>query len=182
MRYASIRETDISDGPGVRVALYTQGCIHKCKGCFNEETWDPEGGKEFTEKEFDTVIALLQKNYIKGLSILGGDPFYQYDVGEVEKEDFLYRLIKQTHELGKDVWIWTGYTWETLIDKHSGELFNNVIRVLPYIDVIVDGPYIDSLRNLNLPYAGSENQRVIDVQKSLEKSEVVLYDKQEYNK
>ena len=179
MRYASIRKMDISDGPGIRVGLYMQGCKHHCKNCFNEETWDPNGGYPFTRQEVDVIKGLLKSPHVRGLSVLGGDPFYWYDNIENIGQDNLYDLIYETKlELHKDIWIWTGYTWEELLNpSRSGgnNLKERSLDLLRFTDVLVDGRYIDEQRNLKLQYAGSENQRVIDVQKSLKKHEVVLY-------
>ena len=179
MRYASIRKMDISDGPGIRVGLYMQGCKHHCKNCFNEETWDPKGGYPFTRQEVDVIKGLLKSPHVRGLSVLGGDPFYWYDNIENIGQDNLYDLIYETKlELHKDIWIWTGYTWEELLNPSrtgGNNLKERSLDLLRFTDVLVDGRYIDEQRNLKLQYAGSENQRVIDVQKSLKKHEVVLY-------
>ena len=179
MRYAAIRKMDISDGPGIRVGLYMQGCKHKCKNCFNEETWDPNGGYLFTREEVDIIKNLLLNPHVRGLSILGGDPFFWYDNNDLLCQDLLYDLVYETKmELHKDIWIWTGYLWEELLHpdrSESNNLRDRSLDLLKFTDVLVDGRYVDELRNLKLPYAGSENQRVIDVQKSLQHHEVILY-------
>lgn len=180
MRYNIIRETDISNGPGIRVSLFTQGCFHKCKDCFNPETWDITGGNEFTYSEIEKILKLMDRDYIDGLSILGGDPFIYYDVNYKEKDDMLFQLVKAVKDTykSKDIWVWTGYLWENCFpDKNGRILLPDIKNVLKNINVLVDGPYIDNLYHSRLAYRGSTNQRVIDVQKSIESGELTLYEK-----
>ena len=164
MRYNKIRKMDISNGPGVRVSIFMQGCTFNCKQCFNPETHDFEGGKEFNEETIDRVIELCNNENISGLSILGGEPLHPKNVEGTTK------LVKAFKEKlpDKDVWIWSGFTFD-------GELKDK--EVMKYTDVLVDGRYVDELRNPTLKWRGSENQRVIDVQKSLSNSNVIFYDK-----
>ena len=164
MRYNKIRKMDISNGPGVRVSIFMQGCTFNCKQCFNPETHDFEGGKEFNEETIDRVIELCNNENISGLSILGGEPLHPKNVEGTTK------LVKAFKEKlpDKDVWIWSGFTFD-------GELKDK--EVMKYTDVLVDGRYVDELRNPTLKWRGSENQRVIDVQKGLSNSNVIFYDK-----
>ncbi len=161
MRYNIIRKMDISNGPGVRVSIFMQGCSFHCKNCFNSETWNFEGGKEFNENTIDEVLKLCGEDYIKGLSILGGEPMHPNNIEGTTK---LAKAFKEKYP-NKNLWVWSGFKFDKdLKDK----------EVLNYIDVLVDGQYVDELHDFTLKWRGSSNQRVIDVQKSLEKNELVL--------
>ncbi len=161
MRYNKIRKMDISDGPGVRVSIFMQGCAFNCKQCFNPETHDFEGGKEFNDKTIDRVLELCQNENIQGLSILGGEPMHPKNIEGTTK---LAKAFKDKFP-NKNVWTWTGFSFDKdLKDK----------EVLKYIDVLVDGQYVDEMRNPTLKYSGSSNQRVIDVQESLKKNQIIL--------
>ncbi len=161
MRYNQIREMDISNGPGVRVSIFMQGCHFHCKNCFNKETWDFEGGEEFTEDTIKRVLQLSNKEYIKGLSILGGEPMHPNNIEGTTK---LAKAFKEEYP-DKTIWVWSGYKFDKdLKDKD----------VLKHIDVLVDGTYKEELHNPTLKWKGSSNQRVIDVQKSLEQEEITL--------
>lgn len=163
MKYNKIRKMDISNGPGVRVAIFMQGCAFHCKNCFNKETWDFNEGKDFTEDTVNRVLELAEKDHIVGLSILGGEPMHPVNI------EGTTRLAKKFKEKfpNKTVWVWTGFLFDRdLKDK----------EVLKYIDVLVDGQYKDELHNFRLKWCGSSNQRVIDVQESLKKNEVVLFE------
>lgn len=154
---------DISDGPGVRVSIFMQGCSFNCKQCFNKETHDFNGGKEFTEDTIERVLELGKNETIQGLSILGGEPMHPKNIEGTTK---LAKAFKEKFP-NKTVWSWTGFTFDKdLKDK----------EVSKYIDVLVDGQYVDELRNPKLKYCGSSNQRVIDVQKSLKEDKIVLWD------
>ena len=153
MRYNLIRKMDISNGPGVRVSVFMQGCSFHCKNCFNPETWDFEGGKEFTQETIDKVLELSNKNEVKGLSILGGEPMAPTNIEGTAK---LAKAFKEKYP-DKNVWAWSGYKYEQIKDQDA----------LKYIDVLVDGNYEDELHDPTLKWKGSSNQRVIDVQKSL---------------
>ena len=162
MRYNKIRKMDISDGPGVRVSIFMQGCTFHCKNCFNPETHDFNGGKEFNEETITRVLKLCENEHIEGLSILGGEPMHPKNIEGTEK---LAKAFKEKFP-NKNLWAWTGFQFDKeLKDK----------EVLKYIDVLVDGQYVDSLSNPTLEWRGSSNQRVIDVQKSLEKNEVCYW-------
>lgn len=164
MRYNKIRKMDISNGPGVRISIFMQGCTFNCKECFNPETHSFEGGKEFTDETIDRVIELCQNENINGLSILGGEPLHPKNIEGTTK------LVKAFKEKipDKDVWIWSGFSFD-------GDLKDK--EVLKYTDVLVDGRYVDELRNPTLKWRGSENQRVIDVQKSLNNTDIIFYNK-----
>ena len=164
MRYNKIRKMDIADGPGVRVSIFMQGCSFNCKNCFNSETHDFNGGKEFNDDTINRVLELCDNENIKGLSILGGEPMHPKNIEGTTK---LAKAFKEKYP-NKNIWVWTGF----LYDK---DLKNK--EVLNYIDVLVDGQYKDELHNPKLRWCGSSNQRVIDVQKSLKQNQVVLFEK-----
>lgn len=162
MRYNKIRKMDISNGPGVRVSIFMQGCTFNCEKCFNPETHDFKGGKEFTEKTIDRVLDLVSKDYIVGLSILGGEPLHPKNIDGTTK---LAKMFKQKYP-NKSIWVWTGFLFDDLKDK----------EVFKYIDVLVDGRFELKLADPTLKWKGSANQRVIDVKGSLNKKEVILYE------
>ncbi len=159
MRYSKIRKMDIADGPGVRVSIFMQGCEFNCKKCFNPETHDFNGGKEFTQETINKVIDLCNNENVKGLSILGGEPLHPKNIEGTTK------LAKEFKEKlpNKNIWMWSGFSF----DK---ELKNK--EILNYVDVLVDGPFIENLSNPMLKWKGSSNQRVIDVQKSLKENQI----------
>lgn len=161
MRYNKIRKMDIANGPGVRVSVFLQGCEFHCPECFNKETWDFNGGEEFTDETIDNILNLCSKSHIQGLSILGGEPMHPKNIEGTEK---LAKAFKEKFP-EKDIWIWSGFKYEDYLSKQDA---------LKYIDVIVDGQFVNELHNPKLSFKGSSNQRTIDVQKSLEKGEVVL--------
>ena len=161
MRYNKIRKMDVSNGPGIRVSIFMQGCTFHCKNCFNSETWDFKGGEEFTDETINKVIDLCKLDHIKGLSVLGGEPLHPINIEGTTK---LVKKFKETYP-DKDVWVWSGF----LFDKDLKDK-----EVLNYIDVLVDGTYKDELHDFRLKYCGSSNQRVIDVKKSLEKNKLIL--------
>lgn len=162
MRYNKIRKMDISNGPGVRVSIFMQGCSFNCKNCFNKETHDFNGGKEFDDSTIERVLELCDNENIEGLSILGGEPMNPTNIEGTTK---LAKAFKEKYP-NKTVWSWSGYSFDNYLkDK----------EVLKYLDVLVDGQYNDDLRNPTLKWKGSENQRVIDVQESLKDSNIVLY-------
>lgn len=163
MRYNKIRKMDIADGPGVRVSIFMQGCTFHCKNCFNPETHDFNGGKEFTDATIDRVLELCANENVEGLSILGGEPMHPMNIEGTTK---LAKAFKEKYP-DKNLWVWSGF----LFDR---DLKNE--EVLKYIDVLVDGQYVDELHNPTLKWRGSSNQRVIDVQKSLKDGKIVLVD------
>ncbi len=147
MNYAGIKKTDIANGPGVRVSLFVSGCRNRCPGCFNPETWDFAYGQPFTRKTEKEILKALRPSWIQGFSILGGDPM------EPENQRALLPLLKRIRIMlpGKDVWLYTGYRLE---DVQSSPL-------LPYVDVVVDGPFVESEKDIALAFRGSRNQRII---------------------
>ena len=163
MRYNKIRKMDIADGPGVRVSIFMQGCAFHCKNCFNPETHDFNGGKEFTDETIEEVLKLCDNKNIKGLSILGGEPMHPKNIEGTTK---LAKAFKAKYP-DKNVWAWSGF----LFDKDL-----KTKEAMKYIDVLVDGQYKDDLHDPTLKWRGSSNQRVIDVQKSLKQNKVVLVD------
>ena len=155
IRYANIKAYDVANGPGVRVSLYVQGCPHHCPNCFNPETWDYEGGNVLTNDIMTKIIEDCKKPQISGLSILGGEPFAQNLI-------LLNQFIeKYKEEVDKPIWVWTGYLYEDLIQN------KNALNIIKNIDTLVDGPFIESKKDLKLDYRGSSNQRVIYINKSL---------------
>ena len=160
MNYATIKNCDIANGPGVRVSLFVSGCTHHCSGCFNEVAWDFDYGQPFTQETIDKILNMLRPSYIRGLTLLGGEPFEpQNQAGVVE----LLRQVKR--ELPeKTVWAYSGYLFDR--DILSGRL-GDTREYLSYVDVLVDGPFIEAKKNLSLRFRGSENQRMIDVPASL---------------
>lgn len=162
MRYNKIRKMDISNGPGVRVSIFMQGCSFNCKNCFNKETHDFCGGKEFDDTTIERVLELCDNENIEGLSILGGEPMHPKNIDGTTK---LAKAFKEKYP-NKSLWSWSGYSFDNdLKDK----------EVIKYLDVLVDGQYNDDLRNPTLKWKGSENQRVINVQESLQNSKVILF-------
>ena len=168
MNYATIKNCDIANGPGVRVSLFVSGCTHRCPGCFNEVAWDFDYGEPFTEEVMDRILDMLRPSYVRGLTLLGGEPFEpRNQAGVVE---LLRRIKKEMPE--KSIWAFTGYLFDR--DILSGRL-GDTSEYLSYLDVVVDGPFILAKKNLSLRFRGSENQRIIDVPASLKAGEVVLW-------
>lgn len=165
MRFSKIKENDIANGIGINLSLWTQGCPHQCRKCFNVETWDFESGKEFTQNDLKYIIDNIDKNNIKrNLSILGGEPLCPPNVrGVIE----VCREFKKSYP-NKAIYLWSGYVFEDLDELQ--------MEVLKYIDVLVDGKFEEDKKNLNLMLRGSSNQRIINVKESLEKNNIVLYE------
>lgn len=160
MRYNKIRKMDISNGPGIRVSIFMQGCSFHCKDCFNSETWDFKAGKEFNDEVINKVLDLASLPHIVGLSILGGEPMHPNNREGTIK---LAKAFKKRYP-NKDIWVWSGYLFDELKD----------IKGLSYIDTLVDGRFVLEQANPTLKFRGSSNQRVIDVKKSLKAGNVVL--------
>ena len=157
MHYAKIKRFDIANGVGIRTSVFVSGCSNKCKGCFNQELWDKDYGQEFTDETIKEILDSIDKPYIDGLSILGGDPLEYYNLQMVDK---LIVEFRKRFGFNKSIWMWTGYLLEDIInDDRRWE----VVRKLDYL---VDGPFIQRKKNLKLKYRGSENQRIIDMQNS----------------
>ncbi len=169
MNYADIKEYDVANGPGVRISLFVSGCTHHCEGCFNKEAWDFNYGKKFTEKEEERIIEYLKNDFVSGITILGGEPF------EYVNQKGILNLIRRVKKEfpNKSIWVYSGYLFDNDILKMS-EQWDETKELLSYIDVIVDGRFVISKKNLSLKFRGSSNQRIIDVQKSLDKKEIVL--------
>ena len=174
MNYADIKIADVANGTGVRVSLFVSGCNHHCKNCFNREAWDFEYGNNFTDKEESEIIEDLKPEYITGLSLLGGEPFEK-----VNQEGLapLVKKVKQTYP-DKKIWCYTGFTFDKqILGQMIGEEHRETTKeMLDNIDYIVDGRFVDELRDPKLRFRGSSNQRIIDVKKSLAQNEVVLWD------
>lgn len=161
MRYASIRKMDIVNGEGIGVALFVQGCHFHCKGCFNQETWDFSGGEEWDKDVEEYFFQLIDRPYINHISILGGEPLCPENINDIT--DIVKNCKKKFSN--KKIWLWSGYTFEDYI--YNKEIVN-------YLDYIIDGRYIDNLRDTSLMWRGSSNQNVIDVKKTVEQGVVVL--------
>lgn len=167
MKYNQIIEQDFGNGPGCRVTLFVSGCTHQCKGCFNPESWNPDYGEEFTDDTIDTIIQLLDNDFIDGLSLVGGDPLYNGNL------DMIYKLILKVKEVfhnEKTIWLWTGYIYEDIQDKYE------FYKILKEITVLVDGPFIAELKDLTLKFRGSSNQRIIYMQPTLQYKTIITED------
>lgn len=172
MNYAQIREMDISNGEGIGISLFVQGCNFHCLNCFNPETWDFNDGKEWTPETEDKFIELANKPFIKRISMLGGECLAEKNLENVSKLVNKIRLSLPT----KNIWLYSGYSWDQVMNPVVTDDLNFKRKaIVSQCDVFVDGVYIDSLRDPSLKWRGSKNQRVIDVQKSLQQKEVVLY-------
>ena len=157
MNYGNIKKYDIADGPGVRVSLFVSGCRHHCKGCFNAETWDFNYGQPYTEDTEAEIIEALKPDYIQGLTLLGGEPF------EPENQLELVKLLRKVREVypNKDIWSYTGFIYDRDLQE-GGRAFTEVTEeMLSYIDVLVDGPFVEAERDLTLVFRGSRNQRIL---------------------
>ena len=169
MNYSAIKHTDIANGVGVRVSIFVSGCRHHCTGCFNSETWDFKSGQFFDDAALSSIIHLLEPDYIDGLSILGGEPL------EPENQSGVWRVTTAVKSMypDKTIWMWTGFTWDELTALDSRARTNILHHVLDNVDVLVDGRFVLEDRDITLRFRGSPNQRIIDVQQSLEAGHVV---------
>lgn len=172
MYYGEIKKCDIANGEGVRVSLFVSGCTHHCPGCFNEATWDFHYGKEFTEETEKELLDALEPSYINGLSLLGGEPF------EPENQKALVPFLRKVKERypGKNIWCYSGYLYDSQLLSESRARCEYTDEMLSMIDVLVDGRFVESLKDITLVFRGSSNQRIIDVMKSLETGDVVLWE------
>ena len=172
MNYATIKTRDIANGPGVRVCLFVSGCTHHCKGCFNQEAWDFDYGQPFTQETIDYILDQISPSFVKGLTLLGGEPFEPQNQSAIVD---LLRQIKAKYP-EKSIWAFSGYLFDR--DILAGRLGDPAVtrEYLSYLDVLVDGPFVESKKNLTLRFRGSENQRLIDVPKSLASGEIVLWE------
>lgn len=171
MNYAEIKNCDIANGIGVRVSLFVSGCTHHCKGCFNEVAWDFDYGTPFTQETIDKILDMMRPSYIRGLTLLGGEPFEPQNQGPIVE---LLRQIKEKMP-EKSIWAFSGYLFDR--DILSGRLGDWKVtqEYLSYLDVLVDGPFVEAKKNLSLRFRGSENQRIIDVPASLAQGKIVLW-------
>ena len=168
MNYATIKKTDVANGPGVRVSLFVSGCTHHCKGCFNSEAWDFHYGQAYTEETEQEILLALAPDYIRGLSLLGGEPM------EPENRGTVLSLVKKVRERypQKTIWCYTGYLFDRELCKKSRARCEVTDEMLALLDVLVDGRFVEEKKNIMLLFRGSSNQRLIDVKKSLEQGSV----------
>lgn len=168
MNYAAIKAWDIANGPGVRVSLFVSGCTHHCKNCFNQEAWDFDYGKPFDTAAMDEILRLMQPDYIRGITYLGGEPF------DPRNQAGLLTLTEKIRAAypEKSIWAFTGYVYDRNLPRVEGV----TERLLASLAVLVDGPFIEEKKNLSLRFRGSENQRLIDMQKTLATGAVMLWD------
>ena len=171
MNYGEIKKCDIANGEGVRVSLFVSGCTHHCKNCFNSETWDFNFGKPFTKDVEDEIFAELENDFVDGLSLLGGEPF------EPDNQRALLPFVKRVRERfpNKTIWCYSGYRFDDDLQSESRARCECTDELLSLLDVLVDGEFVQDLYDISLSFRGSSNQRVIDVQKSLNQNKVVLY-------
>lgn len=188
MFYSGVNKFDIANGPGIRISLFVSGCSFYCKNCFNQEAQSFTNGSLYTPETEQKILSLLSNPYVRGLSLLGGDPLWQ---APDDIREWLIPLVQRTKLLNKDVWIWTGFTWEEIFKKEphgSPQTIQDAVQrtqqrarqeLISLCDVLVDGRFIDEQKDLTLPYCGSRNQRVIDIQKTLKNKngEIILYEK-----
>ena len=171
MNYAEIKNCDIANGPGVRVSLFVSGCTHHCPGCFNQGAWDFDYGQPFTQQTIDGILEMMKPSYIKGLTLLGGEPF------EPQNQEPIVELLRQIKKKypQKSIWAFSGYLFDR--DILAGRLgpWEITKEYLSYLDVLVDGPFVEAKKNLSLRFRGSENQRIIDVPASLAAEKIVLW-------
>ena len=170
MNYATIKNCDIANGPGVRVSLFVSGCTHRCLGCFNEVAWDFNYGKPFTEENIEQILEYLEPDYIWGLTLLGGEPM------ERSNQQGLLPLVRKVKERypNKPIWCFSGYLFDRDIVGRMMKEWPETKELLSYIDVLVDGEFIESQKDLTKRFKGSANQRTIDVQASLKEDRVVI--------
>ena len=172
MYYGELKKCDIANGEGVRVSLFVSGCTHHCPGCFNEDTWDFCYGKEYTEATEEEILQALEPGYINGLSLLGGEPF------EPQNQEVLVRLLRKVRERypQKDICCYSGYLFDRELLGESRARCGYTDEMLSMLDVLVDGRFVESLKDITLVFRGSSNQRLIDVKKSLKAGSVVLWE------
>lgn len=172
MNYGEIKNCDIANGEGIRVSLFVSGCTHHCKNCFNAQTWDFSFGSPFTKETEDMILNLLAPGYINGLSLLGGEPF------EPDNQRALLPFLKRVRAAypDKTIWCYSGYTLESDLLSESRARCEVTDEMLSCIDVLVDGEFIEEQKNISLAFRGSENQRIINVPKTLASSSLVWYD------
>ena len=172
MHYGEIKKCDIANGEGVRVSLFVSGCTHHCPGCFNQDTWDFSYGKEYTDETEQEIIEALSPDYIIGLSLLGGEPF------EPQNQQVLVQLLRKVREQypQKTIWCYSGYLFDRELLSESRARCEYTDEMLSMIDILVDGRFVEKLKDIRLVFRGSSNQRIIDVKKSLNNGEVILWE------
>lgn len=172
MNYADIKQYDVANGPGIRVSVFVSGCTHYCKGCFNAEAWDFHYGHPFTEETVADILRYMEPSYVKGLTVLGGEPM------EPQNQPGVLKLLEKVKEAypEKSVWLFSGYDYEKDILGRMWDEIPETKHILSYVDVLVDGEFVEELKNLALRFKGSSNQRTISVQESLKTGAVILYD------
>lgn len=170
MNYGEIKDCDIANGEGVRVSLFVSGCTHHCPNCFNQQTWDFSFGQPFTREVEDRLLQKLSRSYIGGLSLLGGEPF------EPANQKVLLPFLRRVKEMypQKNIWCYSGYTLEELLGPSRAHT-DDTLPMLQLIDILVDGRFVEALKDISLKFRGSSNQNVIDVKKTLASGEKVLY-------
>ncbi|MBS6628227.1 MAG: anaerobic ribonucleoside-triphosphate reductase activating protein [Clostridiales bacterium] len=170
MNYGEIKDCDIANGEGVRVSLFVSGCTHHCPNCFNQQTWDFSFGQPFTREVEDRLLQMLSRSYIGGLSLLGGEPF------EPQNQKVLLPFLRRVKEMypQKNIWCYSGYTLEELLGSSRAHT-DDTLPMLQLIDILVDGRFVEALKDISLKFRGSSNQNVIDVKKTLASGEKVLY-------
>lgn len=176
MFYANIKKYDVANGVGVRVSLFVSGCTHHCKGCFNAEAWDFSYGKPYTEETEEEILDALDKDYIAGLSLLGGEPF------EPQNQRALLPLLRKFRKRypQKDVWCYSGYTFDSDLQAGGRAHCEATDEMLSMLDILVDGEFVEDLKDLKLRFRGSANQRIIDVPHTLREGEVRLWKDGQY--
>lgn len=179
MNYIKITKNDIANGVGIGCVLWVSGCNCHCFNCHNKSTWDFNAGQAFTENSMQEILQELSKSYISRLTLSGGHPLDPRNIDEVYK---IAKRVRQAYP-SKSIWLYTGYIWEDILwlDKFCKERNPETVSPLDIVklcDIVVDGAYVDSLRDISLPWAGSTNQRVIDVKKSLAENKVILYEQE----
>lgn len=162
MKYAQLRKYDVANGEGIRSTIFVTGCTHGCKGCFNREYWDFTYGQDWNDEATRTIISYLKDPAVSGLTLLGGEPMQNLELTDVIRD------IKK--EVQKNIWIYSGYTYEMIISDPEK------LELLKECDILVDGLFVEKLKNLKLKFRGSENQRIIDIKKSLDSGEVIIYE------
>ena len=169
MHFASIKNFDVANGVGVRVSLFVSGCNHHCEGCFNKEAWDFNYGNEFSEEEINKIIEMLKPDYIKGLTLLGGEPM------EIVNQEGILPLVKKIKEIypNKTIWCYSGFTFDQIMKMC--EKWDTTKELITYFDVLVDGKFELSKKDLSIRFRGSSNQRIIDMRESLKENKVILW-------
>ena len=172
MHYGEIKNCDIANGEGVRVSLFVSGCTHHCPGCFNQDTWEFDYGKEYTKETEEEILTALAPGYINGLSLLGGEPF------EPRNQEVLVRLLRKVKERypEKNIWCYSGYLFDKELLSESRARCEYTDEMLSMLDVLVDGRFVEALKDIRLVFRGSSNQRVIDVKKSLETGTIMPWE------